>query len=103
MTIHAELIGPDKVKIIFADDGIGIETAHMSRVFDPFYTTKMGCGGTGLGLNIVHNIVIKMLGGKLEVESIVGTGTRFIIYLPLTAPHTDTVPGNTNNALFTAR
>jgi signal transduction histidine kinase len=44
-----------------------------------------------------------MLGGKLEVESIVGTGTRFIIYLPLTAPHTDTVPGDTNNALFTAR
>jgi signal transduction histidine kinase len=103
MTIHAELIGPDKVKIIFADDGIGIEAAHMSRVFDPFYTTKMGRGGTGLGLNIVHNIVIKMLGGKLEVESIVGTGTRFIIYLPLTAPHTDTVPGDTNNALFTAR
>lgn len=103
MTIHAELIGSDRVKIIFSDDGIGIETAHMSRVFDPFYTTKMGRGGTGLGLNIVHNIVIKMLGGKLEVESIVGTGTRFIIYLPLTAPHTDTVPGDTNNALFTAR
>ncbi|WP_423709198.1 PAS domain S-box protein [Undibacterium sp. WLX3042] len=98
MTIHAELTEPDKVKITFADDGIGIEPAHMSRVFDPFYTTKMGRGGTGLGLNIVHNIVIKMLGGKLEVESVVGRGTRFIIHLPLTAPYADTAPGEVSDA-----
>lgn len=86
MTLCAARVAADMVRIEFADDGIGIEADHLSKIFDPFYTTKLGRGGTGLGLNIVHNIVKKMLGGKLDVESIYGKGTLFTIYLPLRAP-----------------
>ena len=74
------------VKIEFSDNGRGIPEHHLNRIFDPFFTTKLGRGGTGLGLNIVHNIVRKMLGGQIEVSSIAGQGTSFVITLPLAAP-----------------
>lgn len=86
MSLSAAISAPDTVRITFSDDGIGIEADHISKIFDPFYTTKLGRGGTGLGLNIVHNIVKKTLGGKLDVESIYGKGTKFTLYLPLIAP-----------------
>ena len=74
------------VKIEFSDNGRGIPEHHLNRIFDPFFTTKLGRGGTGLGLNIVHNIVRKMLGGQIEVNSVAGKGTSFVILLPLVAP-----------------
>jgi len=74
------------VKIEFSDNGRGIPEHHLNRIFDPFFTTKLGRGGTGLGLNIVHNIVRKMLGGQIEVSSTAGQGTSFVITLPLAAP-----------------
>ncbi len=76
----------EQVKIEFSDDGTGIPEQHLNRIFDPFFTTKMGRGGTGLGLNIVHNIVKKMLGGQIEVSSVAGQGTTFVIVLPLMVP-----------------
>ncbi|MBC3862984.1 PAS domain-containing sensor histidine kinase [Undibacterium jejuense] len=86
MYLSASLLDDNTVQIIFTDDGIGIETDHLSRIFDPFYTTKLGRGGTGLGLNIVHNIATKTLGGNLSVESIYGKGTVFTLNIPLKAP-----------------
>ncbi len=85
MTLSAQTIG-DNVKVVFADDGKGIAAHHLNRIFDPFFTTRLGRGGTGLGLNIVHNIVRNMLGGQIEVTSGPGKGCSFTIVLPMNAP-----------------
>jgi len=74
------------VLLRFSDDGVGIPAHNMGKIFDPFFTTKLGQGGSGLGLNIVHNIVTGMLGGRISVESQPGSGTLFTIYLPCIAP-----------------
>ena len=52
----------------------------------PFFTTRQGQGGTGLGLHIAHNAVINVLGGKIEVQSQPGEGTTFTLRLPMIAP-----------------
>jgi signal transduction histidine kinase len=64
------------------DTGCGIESTELSHIFAPFYTTKAASGGTGLGLSLVNEI-IKMHGGSLLVESTVGQGSTFYIYLPV--------------------
>lgn len=84
--LHAELVNDDSVRIIFADNGIGIPKENIGRIFDPFFTTKLGQGGSGLGLSIVHNIITNMLGGRIEVSSVRDMGTEFHIDLPLSAP-----------------
>jgi two-component system NtrC family sensor kinase len=68
------------VLVEVADNGVGIPKEHLNRIFEPFFTTKKGVG-TGLGLSITYGIV-KKLGGDITVESQVGKGTRFIVYLP---------------------
>jgi PAS domain S-box-containing protein len=65
-----------------ADTGGGIAPAVLERIFDPFFTTKSVGEGTGLGLSLVHGIVID-LGGAIEVASTVGQGTRFEVWLPV--------------------
>lgn len=77
----------DSVKMYFNDNGAGIDESKINRIFDPFYTTKLGKGGSGLGLNIVHNIVTSVLGGTISVSSKVGT--EFEVVLPLVAPKQD--------------
>ncbi|MER3425007.1 MAG: hypothetical protein C4293_19030, partial [Nitrospiraceae bacterium] len=67
------------LKIAVSDTGTGIDPAHVSRVFDPFFTTRDE--GTGLGLAIVHAIV-EGHRGRVEVESMLGHGTTFTIILP---------------------
>jgi len=64
--------------IIIVDSGCGIPKEYLSRLFDPFFSTKEK--GTGLGLAIAHEIV-QAHGGSIEVESEVGKGTTFRIYL----------------------
>jgi signal transduction histidine kinase len=64
-----------------ADTGIGIPEAHIDRIFDPFFTTKKVGSGTGLGLSTCFNIV-KRHGGSLTVESKLGSGTTFRLFLP---------------------
>ncbi|MAG30655.1 MAG: hypothetical protein CL908_07175, partial [Deltaproteobacteria bacterium] len=65
-----------------ADDGRGIPADQRGRVLDPFYTTRLHEGGTGLGLSVVHGVVTDH-GGVLSVDRVVGGGTRFEIRLPL--------------------
>jgi PAS domain S-box-containing protein len=84
--LQAELLGSDKLRLIFSDNGVGIPRQNIGHIFDPFFTTKLGQGGSGLGLSIVHNIVTGMLGGRIEVTSTPGMGTEFQIDLPLSAP-----------------
>jgi signal transduction histidine kinase len=73
---------PGRVRIEFGDDGSGIAPENLSRVFDPFFTTGRSRGNTGLGLHIVYNLVTRTLNGRIDVESRLGEGTRFIIDLP---------------------
>jgi PAS domain S-box-containing protein len=79
----------DVVLLRFIDDGAGIAPSDIGKIFDPFFTTKFGSGGSGLGLNIVHNIVTSMLGGRISVESELGRGTTFTLTLPLVSPFTE--------------
>lgn len=86
VTISAEAGDTGWMELIVRDDGVGIPAAHLNRIFDPFFTTKLGAGGSGLGLNIAHNIVKGILGGRMRVQSEPGTGSSFILSLPLVAP-----------------
>lgn len=70
------------VQITVKDNGPGIPREHLSRIFDPFFSTKLNSGGTGLGLSIVHGIIADH-DGSIRVESTVGQGTSFIIELPV--------------------
>jgi PAS domain S-box-containing protein len=78
--------GKDNVEIIFSDDGCGMSLDVRRRAFDPFFTTRRDQGGTGLGLHIVYSIVTNRLGGRLELDSEQGRGTRIQIILPRVAP-----------------
>jgi signal transduction histidine kinase/CheY-like chemotaxis protein len=79
------------VRITVSDDGVGIEEGSLERVFEPFYTTKVRSEGTGLGLSVVYGIV-EQHGGFLEVESEVGHGTEFRVYLVADRAGAPTVP-----------
>lgn len=72
----------DLIELRFSDNGIGIAQANLARIFDPFFTTMRGRGGSGLGLNIIHNLVTGSLQGQITVESQVGVGTTFIVRFP---------------------
>jgi signal transduction histidine kinase len=84
--IQARESGKDNVEIIFSDDGCGMSLDVRRRAFDPFFTTRRDQGGTGLGLHIVYNIVTNRLGGRLDLDSEPGGGTRVQIILPRVAP-----------------
>lgn len=84
--ITASPCGTQQVQVEVTDNGCGIAPEHLGRVFDPFFTTRLGQGGSGLGLNIVYNLVKDVLGGSVSVQSTVGEGSCFTLTLPLQAP-----------------
>ena len=79
--IHARL-DRDTVELQLGDNGKGIAADVLDRIFDPFFTTRRGQGGTGLGLNIVYNLVAKQFGGTITVRSTPGHGTCFTLRIP---------------------
>lgn len=74
------------VELVFSDDGNGMPGEVLAHIFEPFYTTRLGQGGSGLGLSIVLNIVTGILGGTLHAGSVPGRGTRVIVGMPASAP-----------------
>ena len=76
-----QLPGGNYVQLTVRDTGSGIAANLLERIFDPFFTTKQVGVGTGLGLSLVHGIVAD-LGGGIEVQSTVGAGSTFTVYLP---------------------
>jgi two-component system sensor histidine kinase HydH len=84
LTIATELLNGDKterVQVVFEDTGVGIPEQNLSRIFNPFFSTRPD--GTGLGLAITKNI-IEQHGGTIVAHSQVNRGARFIITLPVT-------------------
>lgn len=75
--------GAGQVEIVYADDGKGIASDHLKRIFEPFFTTKRGEGGSGLGLNIVYNIITQKLKGTIKADSEFGLGASFTVRIPL--------------------
>lgn len=84
-TILIEISKVDnKIKIIYSDDGKGISSEKIDKIFTPFYTTRKNLGGTGLGLSIVKDLVTITLKGSINCSSIENKGTCFQIELPTT-------------------
>ncbi len=73
----------DEIQISVRDNGTGIPEELQSKIFQPFFTTKPTGQGTGLGLSLAYDIVTKGHGGTIEVESVEGEGTTFIVRLPI--------------------
>ncbi|MCA8909494.1 MAG: HAMP domain-containing histidine kinase [Rhodospirillaceae bacterium] len=83
--------------INFADDGKGVPEANVPRLFEPFFTTRRGQGGSGLGLHIVHNLVVGRMGGSIRFVPTPGGGATFVIEVPIEAPSSAGEQGNKNN------
>jgi PAS domain S-box-containing protein len=98
LTISTELF-EKYIRISIIDDGPGIPQENLSRIFNPFFTTKDVGKGTGLGLSICHGIVSEH-GGRITVRSEPGAGTTFIVELPLEIPLTNKTltPADTDNS-----
>ncbi len=77
------LLKDGRLILRYSDNGCGISRENLQKVFTPFFTTRKGLGGSGLGLNIIHNLITKKLNGTISVESEVGKGTTFIIVVPV--------------------
>lgn len=84
ITVRTAMHGPDHVMVEVSDNGHGIPEDLLPKIFDPFFTTKKVGKGTGLGLSIVYKIV-ESHGGRIEVDSKQGVGTRFRVILPAKA------------------
>ncbi|MBT7942991.1 MAG: HAMP domain-containing histidine kinase, partial [Alphaproteobacteria bacterium] len=69
----------DHITLKYFDDGKGMDTESLKKIFDPFFTTKRGSGGSGLGMNILYNLVTQTLGGTVVCDSQPGEGTTFTI------------------------
>lgn len=86
MTIRAAAQDEHSVRLSFSDDGKGIPAGQIGRVFHPFFSTKFGQGGSGLGLYVAYNKAKKLLGGQLTVSSESSGGTCFVLSMPRKAP-----------------
>jgi PAS domain S-box-containing protein len=94
------------IKIKVTDTGMGISPQHIHTIFEPYFTTKAVGEGTGMGLAVVHGIV-ENYGGQITVDSTIGKGTCFTIYLPIskkrkvyTRSEKEDLPLGTENILF---
>ncbi len=85
LELGAKLVA-EGVEIIVRDNGAGIAADQIDKVFDPFFTTRLAQGSSGLGLHVAYNLVHGVLGGDIRLESQLDVGTTVTIRLPLSAP-----------------
>jgi predicted ATPase/C4-dicarboxylate-specific signal transduction histidine kinase len=90
------------IEIILTDDGIGMESGILARIFEPFYTTQTGQGGPGLGLSISLNLVTGILGGTLEASSEPLCGSQFTLRFPQHAPDRTGIQNPSESSTLTA-
>ncbi len=77
------------IEVHISDTGTGIPEDIRDKIFDPFFTTKEVGKGSGQGLAISHNVIVEKHGGSIQVESEIGSGTTFIIWLPISKTYTE--------------
>ena len=81
ITIEVDRRG-DKIEMLYADDGKGLSSEAKAKIFEPFYTTKRGHGGTGLGMHLVYNLINQTLQGSIQLQE-ASKGCAFIITMPI--------------------
>lgn len=96
LTIETRPYSEEFIRIDVKDTGTGIRAEDLEKIFDPFYTTKGVGRGTGLGLSVTYGIV-KEHGGYIEVESKVGEGSTFSVYLPMLKANSEDEDGRTHS------
>ena len=84
--ITARMFDQDNVEISISDDGCGMTPEIQRQAFEPFFTTQRAQGRVGLGLHIVYNIVTNRLGGRIDLDTKLGEGTRIRMIVPREAP-----------------
>lgn len=82
IAIAAERAG-DEIRLVYRDDGVGMTPEVRSKLYEPFFTTKRGQGGSGLGMHVVYTAVTQTLGGRIACESSPGRGATFTITFPV--------------------
>jgi len=102
ITISIRELESDMVELRFSDDGVGMSSKTLHQIYDPFFTTKMGQGGSGLGMNIVYNIVTGVLRGTIHIESEPGAGTLIILTLPRKVEAEPTEPSQMHKSAVNA-
>ena len=80
------IVQGDQVRLEVSDNGRGMEPKVLARVFEPFFTTRLGKGGSGLGLTLAHRIATTVLSGNLTVRSQLGEGSTFTLTFPMRSP-----------------
>lgn len=80
--ITARSLPQGRVEMVVEDDGVGVPEENLRRIMEPFFTTRRGNGGTGLGLHIVYNLVTSVLRGTINYSSVPGQGLTVVIRIP---------------------
>lgn len=80
--IQLSQLSSQQVQMTFSDNGCGMNEEGVQKIFEPFYTTKRGAGGSGLGSHLVYNLITGQMKGSIRCESQLGQGTTFTITLP---------------------
>lgn len=91
ISIKVEPAG-ENVLLTYRDTGVGMDREQKERIYDPFYTTTRGSGGTGLGMNIVYNLVTQTLKGSIMLETSPGKGALFVLTLPCDPDRVEAAP-----------
>jgi signal transduction histidine kinase len=76
----------ESVMLEYFDNGSGMDEEQLTKVFHPFFTTRRGSGGSGLGGNIIYNLVTQVLKGSIQVKSESGKGVHFTLLFPVVMP-----------------